>query len=137
MKRDFPQLVISDNKGKIYNLANLIATGMKGGYFFRLRVKDLIPLPSGSELFMLPDRKAVGFDPQRRGFVTLDKIPFSRNKRCFAVSAFVSPGFTISYSSAYREIGRPKILPLFSYAAVPSGKIPPGIKELTGNLSPS
>lgn len=119
MRKERPQPLLCDSKGKIYNLPDLQATGMKGGYFFRLSGKELVELPSGSELFMLPDRFAVGYDAQARDFVTIGTNPYTRkNRRCFAVAAFVSPGFTVSYNSAYRESKRPKSLPLFSYAAV-------------------
>lgn len=116
------RLVIADSKGKIYDVPGVEAAGMKGGHFFRLRRENFIKLPHGSELFMLPSRSPVGYDPQSRKFTVLEKDPFAgkssgKGKRCFAVAAFVSPGHTVTYNSAYVEIGNPKLLPLFSYAA--------------------
>ncbi|NQT00018.1 MAG: radical SAM protein [Candidatus Omnitrophica bacterium] len=109
MKERNPELLISNSKGKIYNLPDFAATGMKGGRFFRLKVEELVKLPPGSELFMLPDRAAVGYDFATQSFVTLDSYP---------VACFVSPGFTVSYNSAYKENKRHSLLPLFAYAAV-------------------
>ncbi|MFH1037580.1 MAG: radical SAM protein [PVC group bacterium] len=118
MSREKPEALVSDSTGKVYSLPHLEAAGMKGGHFFRLTARELIPLPPGSELFLLPDRMPVGYDPRTGKYVTLGRGPLSgRSKRCFAVAAFVSPGFTATYSSAYAEIGRPAVLPLFSYAA--------------------
>jgi len=110
MKRDKARLLISDNKGKIYDFPSLEACGMKGGHFFKLSTDELIKLPYGSEIFMLPERKAVGYDSKKRKIMVLDKY--------FAVSAFVSPGYTITYNSAYEEQKNPKILPLFAYGAL-------------------
>ncbi|MBL7070748.1 MAG: radical SAM protein [Candidatus Omnitrophica bacterium] len=83
---------------------------MKGGNFFRLRSRELIKLPYGSEIFMLPGRAPVGYSAGSGKFVTP-----SDN---YAVAAFVPPGRTITYNSAYREAGSPKTLPLFAYGAV-------------------
>ncbi|MDP3789733.1 MAG: radical SAM protein [Candidatus Omnitrophota bacterium] len=81
---------------------------MKGGHFFRLNPGDFIKLPPGSEIFMLPGRSAVGYDTAEKRFTKLDG---------FAVAAFISPGFTATYNSPYKEKSRQKLLPLFAYAA--------------------
>ena len=99
-----PEIVVADKKGRIHSLKHLEGAGMKGGYFFRLSLKDLIRLPYGSELFMLPDRAPVGYDPKNSEFTALEDLR--------AVAAFISPGFTIGYNSAYLELNRPKVLPL-------------------------
>lgn len=45
--------------------------------------------------------------------------PLSNKKSpCYAVAAFVAPGYTATLSSAYRPVESSGILPLFSYAAV-------------------
>ncbi|MFH1854207.1 MAG: radical SAM protein [Candidatus Omnitrophota bacterium] len=105
-----PILLVSNKTGRIRDFPILEASGMKAGHFFRLHPSELIKLPQGSELFMLPDRFAVGYDSASKRFVTVDGY--------FAVSAFMSPGYAVTYNSAYTEIGHPEILPLFSYGAV-------------------
>lgn len=118
-KKDILQLVIADKKADIYTIPYLQATGMKGGLFFKLAKKDLIELPHGSELFIMSKRPAVGYDPESGSFVAVDKNPFSsKEEPCFAVSAFISPGYTITYNASYVEDPGLNILPLFSYAAV-------------------
>jgi len=118
-KKDILQLVVADKHGKIYAIDYLQATGMKSGTFFKLAKKDLIELPFGSELFIMPQRLAVGYDYKSKGFVAIDRNPYSKKEEpCFAVSAFISPGYTITYNASYIESSNAKILPLFSYSAV-------------------
>ncbi len=105
------QLLVSDAKGRITNISGLGAAGMKGGLFFRLRQEELIRLPPASVLFMLPRRLPAGYNCETDRFIVL-------KDKYFAVAAFISPGFTITYNAAYREINGAVQLPLFSYAAV-------------------
>ncbi len=118
-KKEALQLLVADKKGKIYSIPYLQPTGMKAGAFFRLLKKDLIELPFGSELFVMPDRPAVGYSAQSKSFTVVENNPFSDKKEpCFAVSAFISPGYTITYNASYIENPKVKLLPLFSYSAV-------------------
>ncbi|MDO8536523.1 MAG: radical SAM protein [Candidatus Omnitrophota bacterium] len=103
------ELLASDQKGKIFQMPRLGAVGMKAGKFFHLKAQDLIRLPEGSEIFHLPGRAAVGYDAGKRSFV--------RDEGLLPVAAFLPPGYTVTYNSAYSEVGDPKPLPLFAYAA--------------------
>jgi MoaA/NifB/PqqE/SkfB family radical SAM enzyme len=118
MMKEFPKLLIADKKGKIYDVPYLKAAGMKGGEYFSLEGEKLVKLHADSELFLLPQRRPVGYDEEKKQFVHLDNNPFYEKEPCYAVAAFLSPGYTLSYNSAYRETGKVKMLPLFSYAAV-------------------
>jgi molybdenum cofactor biosynthesis enzyme MoaA len=119
LHRESPQLLVADRKGKIYNIPFLGPSGMEAGLFSKLTAKDLIRLPRGSELFILPERIPVGFDKKTKTNLALDKNPYSKKgKDCFAVSAFISPGYTVTHHSPYIEKKHAKRLPLFSYAAV-------------------
>lgn len=113
-----PKLLIADKKGKIFDVPYLEAAGMKAGKSFRLEEKDLVKLPLESELFMLPDRKPVGYSPERGGFIQLENSPLTKKReKVFPAAAFLSPGYTATYSSLYTEKGKKKTLPLFSYGA--------------------
>jgi len=105
-----PKLILSDTRGAISVHPHFEAAGMSGNRFFKLDPRALIKLPPGSKLFMLPHRMPVAYDGTAGGFVAL--------KSSCAVAAFIAPGYTVTHSAAYREQGRPKMLPLFSYAAV-------------------
>lgn len=119
MARETPKLLIADRKGKIYDVPYLDATGMKGREYFRLDSRDFVKLHPDSELFMLPDRKPVGYDPKENRFVYIDRNPFSKgHDPCYAVAAFLAPGFTATYNTSYQECAKAKLLPLFSYAAI-------------------
>ena len=118
MTKDFPRLLIADVQGKIFDVPHLEATGMKAGEYFRLKAKDLTELHPDSELFLLPGRSSVGYDPDAARYVDLDRNPFKKDENCFAVAAFPAPGFTTTYNASYAERGRQKMLPLFSYSAV-------------------
>jgi MoaA/NifB/PqqE/SkfB family radical SAM enzyme len=103
------KLLVSDHRGKIFEMPDLGAVGMKAGEFFVLKMRDLIRLPEGSEIFHLPGRAAIAYDSASRSFV--------RDEGLLAVAAFLPPGYTVTYNSAYSEIGELKPLPLFAYAA--------------------
>ena len=103
------ELLVSDHGGKIFEMPRLEAVGMKAGAFFVLKARDLIRLPVRSEIFHLPGRIAVAYDPARQTFV--------HGANFLPVAAFLPPGYTVTYNSAYSEAGRPKSLPLFAYAA--------------------
>jgi len=118
MKRDHPRLLICDERGKLFDHPTLEATGMKCGRFFRIGPDELIKLPPGSRIFMLPGRAPVGYNPLIKDFVTLGKYIFkNKSERCFAAAAFTPPGFTITYNASFKETGSPGPLPLFSYGA--------------------
>jgi len=103
------KLLVSDRSGKVFEMPRLNAVGMKAGKFFALKRSDLIKLPAGSEIFHLPGRAAVAYDSAKRSFV--------QDEDLLAAAAFLPPGYTVTYNSAYSEIGDLKPLPLFAYAA--------------------
>lgn len=104
------ELVVADKRGRIEIIPEMAATGMEGGAVFRLEASRLIRLPEMSQLFILPSRMPVGYDTATGAAVP---VPGS-----FAVAAFLPPGFTATHTASYREIGRPRTLPLFAYTAV-------------------
>jgi len=116
---DHPKLLIADRTNRIYDVP-LEATGMKGGEYFRLGPEHLIKLPPDSEMFMLPGRPPVGYDPETENYIELERDPFSRKGGgVSAVAAFLAPGYTVTYNAAYAVGANDhSSLPLFSYAAV-------------------
>lgn len=109
-----PKLLYCEKNGKIYAHPDIEAAAMKAGRPFTVDIKELIKLPRGSQLFMLPGRSAVGYDPSSGEVITLDGS--------YAVAAFLAPGYTASYSPAYRDDKKVRPLPLFSYCAAVSYK---------------
>lgn len=113
-----PALVYADAKGNIFDSPNREMAAASGGEWKRPRHDELIPLPHGSELFLLPERLPVGFNPAKNDFEVLSSDPLDPGKPVRAVAAFMAPAYTQIYSAAYRTLRGAPLLPLFSYTAV-------------------
>ncbi len=117
-RENFLTAVVANSAGEIFDLHGYAAAGMAGAALVPLTLDDTIPMPFGGELMMMPDRKPVLYHIGNRRFEILDENPYAPGEPIFPVAAFNSPGFVISYVSAYRENTAAGFLPLFSYGAV-------------------
>ncbi len=113
-----PALLVADQDGKISDFPDLHMAGMSNGTYFLPTPEDLIPLPEGSELFTLPARLPVGWDPLTDEPVLVDKNPHRGNNSVQAVAAFMAPAHTTIFTSAYQTEDKAPLLPLFAYSAV-------------------
>ena len=114
-----PSLVFADPQGNITDFPALTMAGMSGGRFFQPNIEDLIPLPEGSELFVLPGRLPVGCNKESGEPLLLEEDPYQPGTAVQAVAAFMSPAHTAIFNSAYQTQGsHPPRLPLFAYTAV-------------------
>jgi len=114
-----PSLVFADPHGNITDFSSLNMAGMSGGQFFQPAPEDLIPLPEGSELFVLPGRLPVGCDQTTGEPLLLEEDPYQPRATVQAVAAFMSPAYTAIFNSAYQTRGsHAQRLPLFAYTAV-------------------
>lgn len=113
-----PSLVIADDQGNISDFPELDMAGMAAGNYQRPKLEDLIPLPEGSELFVLPGRLPVGCDPESAEPLLLEENPFAPGKRVQAVAAFMAPAHTSVLTSAYQTDDNSQTLPLFAYTSV-------------------
>lgn len=112
-------MVYANAKGEIMDLPDLEMAGKSGNRISRLRRSELIPLPQGSELFVLPHRHPVGIDPIDGHPSRLVVDPQNAQAGIFAVGAFMAPAHTAVYSAAYEKADRGvPTLPLFAYTAV-------------------
>lgn len=109
-----PDLVVAGESGEIFELPEL-AAAVEGGAGPTACPRELwIPLPQGSDLFLLPGRTPIGLE--RSGGEALP-VP-EMGGRLWAVAAFVAPAYTILRHPAYRiEADAPR-LPLYAYCAV-------------------
>jgi pyruvate-formate lyase-activating enzyme len=110
-----PALVVSDRAGNIFEIPGYLSAGVSGGSPVVPQPQEYIELPYGSNLFMLPDRLPIGFDPRRRRFVTVRE---HRGEPVFAVAAFMAPAYLQLYRSACRRLPHASRLSLYSYTAV-------------------
>jgi hypothetical protein len=103
---DFPQLLIADENGKIFNVPFLEGCGMKAGHFFRFSLRELKRLPPCSQMVLLPGCYAVAVDPRSGEYIHLEENPLSAGGPCYPVAAFLAPGSTGTYSAAYLKNGQ-------------------------------
>lgn len=114
-----PSLVFADRQGNITDFATLTMAGMSNGRILSPPPEELIPLPQGSELFLLPDRLPIGCDPETGEPLLLEENPYEPKQGIQAVAAFMAPAHTATRTTAFQ--GKTKnlpSLPLFAYTAV-------------------
>ena len=112
-----PSLVFANSSGEILDYPGLRMAGASCGRFVLPASEDLIELPQGSELFVLPGRLPVGMDPASGKPAPLERDPYAGGAP-LAVAAFMAPAHTAILSAAYRTGEAAPLLPLFAYSAV-------------------
>ena len=99
--------VYADEEGSILD-APLLGMGRIGAENRLLTPEDLIPLPESADLFLMPDRKAIG--QTKEGEV----LPIGG----LAVAAILPAGYTRTHLPAYEAEEGAEELPLYGYTAV-------------------
>lgn len=112
-----PRMVYADADGNILDYPTLAMAGWAGGRWETVQSQQCIPLPEGSELFLLPGRQPVGAD-REGNFEALPSDPGGGPKPVNAVAAFLAPAHTATLWAAYRTGPGAPTLPLFAYGAV-------------------
>ncbi|MHB8808460.1 MAG: radical SAM protein [Desulfobulbaceae bacterium] len=112
-----PSLVFANSAGEILDYPGLRMAGASCGRYAQPAAEDLIELPAGSELFVLPGRLPVGMNPDTGQAEILESDPYSGGIPQ-AVAAFMAPAHTSTFSAAYRTSDSAPLLPLFAYSAV-------------------
>lgn len=130
-----PFLIFATEEGKIFSHPFLRMAAEAQDNFFLPHKEELIPLPKGSTLFLLPHRLPVGYNPSTHSFEILSSW---QGKKVFAVAAFLPPSYLRLYHPAY-FLEKKKILPLWAYTAcgfykgrfyVTAKRIDPRIRQL-------
>jgi len=116
---DIPRLVYANAQGEILDFPDLLMAGRSGTLIKEPEPEDLIPLPPSSELFLLPQRHPVGFDPHTGEQVVLSDGSEGEKNNLQAVAAFMAPAHTTILSTAFEKAhDSVEPLPLFAYTAV-------------------
>jgi pyruvate-formate lyase-activating enzyme len=116
---EYPSLVLSDSEGKIFDHPSLKLSGRSGDRFLLPPSSELVSLPKGSQLFSLPGRTPIGWDEEKRSFISLEKARSGKIEAEFAaVAAFLPPGYIRTLLPAAQRGPRAPILPLWAYSAV-------------------
>jgi len=110
-----PKMLMADEGGRIFEHP-LFCMGGRSGRAFRPPLEpELIPAPPGTDLFVMPGRVPVGYDPRAGREV---RVPFFDGRPVSAVAAFLPPAYTaLLWSANERAPGAP-LLSLYAYAAV-------------------
>jgi pyruvate-formate lyase-activating enzyme len=129
-----PSLVFADAAGQIYDDPRYTMAAADGRGVLRPTKAELIALPPGSDLFILPGRKPIGF--RRRGRSGPDDHPESLMEGT-AVAAFLAPAWLRHMLPAAHGEGA-EMLPLYAYCAVgfaddqfwvPAERIDPDVRQ--------
>lgn len=113
-----PHLLFATEDGQIVDFPELGICGMSNNSFHLPSPDELIPLPPGSEIFVLPERLPIGWDRTNNEPILLNEDPFDPGQKVQAVAAFIAPAHTSIYSAAYQSQEDCPTLPLFAYTAV-------------------
>ncbi|PIE69042.1 MAG: radical SAM protein [Deltaproteobacteria bacterium] len=105
-----PRALVADTNGQVYDHPHLLMVCRRGNQITLPRPDELIPLPPASDLYLLPGRDALGFDPETGSIERLDEGN--------AVAGFVCPSYTLSATTAYHANDHAPVLPLFAYGAI-------------------
>ncbi len=108
-KKIQPFLVFADADGNVYDDPELLMLVRRGRVLSLPRPDELIPLPEGSDMYLLPGRHALGLDPETGKAEAMEER---------AVAAFVCPSYTLSATAAYLKDDDAPKLPLFAYGAI-------------------
>ncbi len=103
-------LVVADPAGRIVDLPEYSALGRAGEALVAPERDACIPLPAGSELFLLPGREPLGRSTRTGELCSVGGVS--------AVAAFLAPAHTQLLTPAYRTAAGAPRLPLFAYTAV-------------------
>jgi len=105
-------------------------SGRSGFDAVALDAADFIELPEGSDVFMLPDRRPIGFDKETGEPTICEKG--------FAVAAQMAPAHSQFYLSSFVKEKNATTLPLYAYTAVgwldgkfyvPATRVDPDIRQ--------
>lgn len=108
------QLLYADEQGNMFEHAEILAVGRTGSLYTGLEEEEMIPLPVGASLVMIPGGTPVGIGASGQ-FTAVSAGP--RRERVYAVGALLPQGYTRTFLPAFRRAsGEP--LPLYGYAAV-------------------
>jgi len=114
-----PRLILSDPEGNIFEHPSLKLSGRSGTRFLLPHPSELVPLPKGSQLFTLPGRIPIGWDEEKRSFVSSEKVRLGEKEvECTSVAAFLPPGYIRTLLPATKLGPKAPTLPLWAYSAV-------------------
>jgi pyruvate-formate lyase-activating enzyme len=116
MKDTYARAVVADAVGRIFDHPHLAMLGWDGDVWRRPQPEELIALPKGSDMFVLPDRIPYAVDPDFDEPVEVEGTAETGTLR--AVAAFVAPAYARLLHPAYDTREGAPDLTLYAYSAV-------------------
>ena len=114
-----PHLIVSDPQGSILDHPHLKLAGRSGDQMVRPLPSELVPLPMGSQLFILPGRIPIGWDEGKGSFMLSERMEMGRKEMaCTPVAAFLPPGYVRTLLPATQLMAKAPTLPLWAYSSV-------------------
>jgi len=112
------QMIFADQDGQWLDFPPFDMAAQSGNSWLQPRREQLIPLPFGATLTMMPGAVPIGYDLRQKNFVGLEYDPYQvgKKRRIFPVGALLPQGFTRLLLPALKK-GEEK-LPLLGYTAV-------------------
>ena len=111
------KMIFARPDGQWFDFPPLELAGMSGGRIQHVLKPDLIPLPEGATLTMMPLAAPIGFDAAAGEFLALAENPYKKKSEpVYAVAALLPQGFTRLLLPAAEPAE--KTLPILGYTAV-------------------
>lgn len=112
-------MLYADSKGRIYDHPYFRMAGFSGSSPADLKPEDLIPLPEFGKLFFIPECPPIGLDPSTGELEIVSEIEVDGViSKCYAVAAFLEPGFVRTHLPAVDYSPKSYTLPMWAYTAV-------------------
>lgn len=110
-----PLMVMADADGQVFEHPELRMLGAAGRHHRLPHKGEIIDIPLGTDLYTLPGRRPVGFDPASGE----QKVVHSfEGNPVFAVSAFLPPAYTSHLWTAFLREEDAPVLPLYAYTSI-------------------
>ncbi len=114
-----PFMLYSDAEGRIYEHPHLRMLGCSGDVLQIIDADALARMPDCSKLFYIPECPPIGLDPDTGEAEVLTEIETEGTRsRCFAVAAFLEPGWVRGHLPAADYGDKSYGLPAWAYGAV-------------------
>ena len=112
-------MLYADECGNIYDHPYYRMAGFSGRSLSEISKGDLIPLPEFGKLFYFPGCPPIGINPDTgKAEIVREIKTVGKTQKCFAVAAFLEPGFVRSHLPAVDYSKKNYTLPMWGYTAV-------------------
>lgn len=116
--KDLPYMLYADECGNIYDHPRYRMAGFSGRKPFKIAKNDLVSMPEFSKLFYFPGCSPIGINPDTGKAEVVREIKTAgKTQRCYAVAAFLEPGFVRSHLPAVDYSTKKYTLPMWGYTA--------------------